>query len=255
MPSSLRELHFILWDFEGTLAVRPGRYAGALAAAAAAKDPAFHDASALIRPHLSGAFPWHGEKLSHPYGHDPDAWWHPVLSSAQKALMALGMEERLARKAAVESRNIYLDPAGWRLYPRTLETLEILSAHGWHHAILSNFAPELDGIVSGLGLADYFDQVFASGRTGYEKPSKACFAHAIASLAPGRVRWMVGDNPVADVAGGQEAGLKTILIGPDKPLSGGPSSGGWVSQLGEVPSVIIETPIAPCVSSEAQRSL
>ncbi|RYG98791.1 MAG: HAD family hydrolase [Alphaproteobacteria bacterium] len=201
---------YLLWDFEGTLAARKGRYTSALEAAAIAAGPAFAGTADFIRPFLSGAFPWHGAKLAHPWAGNADGWWSPILAAAETALLTLGMEPRLAVSVSKRSR---VDLAGWQVDTDAVEVLEHLSALGWHHAALSNFAPELPLLMEGLGLTGHFDKVFCSGRIGVEKPSPAFFRYAIASLAPGRALWMIGDNPDADIAGGQAVGLSTILVG------------------------------------------
>jgi len=227
--------HYIIWDFEGTLAVRKGRYTGALEAAAAAVDPAFAGTADRIRPFLSGAFPWHGDTLAHPWAGHADGWWSAILSAAQRALVALGMQEAIAVKVAARSRDVYLDLAGWQVDAEAVPVLQALSEQGWRHAILSNFAPELPPLVTGLGLRDHVDHVFTSGGIGLEKPSLALFRHVFDVLAPGRAVWMVGDNPHADIAGGKAAGLSTILLGPDRP-----DGGHAVLKLSGIPAIILK---------------
>ncbi len=215
MLSNQVSKNYLLWDFEGTLAARKGRYTSALEAAATAAHPTFACNADVIRPFLSGAFPWHRDELAHSWAGNAEGWWSPILAAAATALVTLGMEETLAISASKRSREIYLDLAGWQVDTDAVEVLEHLSALGWHHAVLSNFAPELPSLMDGLGLSIHFDKVFCSGQIGLEKPSAALFRYVIESLAPGRARWMIGDNPDADIAGGQAAGLSTILLGRD----------------------------------------
>jgi putative hydrolase of the HAD superfamily len=62
-----------------------------------------------------------------------------------------------------------------------------------------------------LGLRDRFVGIFNSAQTGIEKPHARAFSNVLQALKPQTV-WMVGDNPVADIAGAEAAGLPAILV-------------------------------------------
>lgn len=235
MNTSISPDRYIVWDFEGTLAVRRGRYTGALEAAAGMADPAFLGMADNIRPFLSGAFPWHRAELAHAFAGDAEGWWRAILTAAEAALMALGMDRGTAAEVAEHSREIYLDPTGWEIDPQAMPVLAQLSAAGWRHVILSNFAPELPSLVKSIGLSGYMDHVFSSGQIGLEKPSAVLFRHVARVLAPHRACWMIGDNPHADIAGGRAAGLSTILLRPE-----GPGPGLSVTELSAIPAIILE---------------
>jgi FMN phosphatase YigB (HAD superfamily) len=57
------------------------------------------------------------------------------------------------------------------------------------------------------------DSVCISGAEGFRKPDQRIFALAAeragAQLTSG---WMIGDNPQADIAGGRDAGLRTVWL-------------------------------------------
>lgn len=231
---------YIIWDFEGTLATRKGRYTGALERAAEQLDPAFVGSADRLRPHLSGAFPWHGPKLAHPHANDPEGWWAVILGAARKALIVNRMAPDLIDTVLIASRRIYLDPAGWECDPDAFTTLQALTERGWSHAVLSNFAPELSDLVTALGFASHVDHVFCSGRIGLEKPAPALFAHIKDALRPGKACWMIGDNPVADIDGGRGAGLATIHIAPS---GAGAASGLSAQRLREITKLIPMVPI------------
>jgi putative hydrolase of the HAD superfamily len=46
---------------------------------------------------------------------------------------------------------------------------------------------------------------------GIEKPNSAIFAHALDVSNAGADVWMVGDNPIADVQGAEQVGIRAIL--------------------------------------------
>lgn len=63
-----------------------------------------------------------------------------------------------------------------------------------------------------LGLADYFSGYMISADIGFEKPRPEIFRQAIAMAGNPEICYMVGDNPVADICGAKEAGMRTILV-------------------------------------------
>lgn len=74
----------------------------------------------------------------------------------------------------------------------------------------------------GAGIAPFFDGLFISAEIGAEKPSPAFF-DAIFARFPALVRAetvMIGDSLTSDIAGGQAAGLRTVLFDPTGQKSG-----------------------------------
>ena len=78
--------------------------------------------------------------------------------------------------------------------------------------ILSNHVPELPALVAALGLDDLVESIFTSAVIGYDKPHPEAFRHALRASGDPASRWMVGDNPVADVAGAEALGIPAVLI-------------------------------------------
>jgi putative hydrolase of the HAD superfamily len=72
--------------------------------------------------------------------------------------------------------------------------------------------PELPALVGALGLEDLIDGVYTSAAIGYDKPHPEAFRHALRESGDPARRWMVGDNPVADVKGAQALGIPALLI-------------------------------------------
>jgi putative hydrolase of the HAD superfamily len=202
----------IIWDFEGTLAVRPGRFASALIAAA-------QDVAGVtlplktIRPLLSPGFPWHGAELTHSFAGDDDAWWRNLLDLSELVLQRFGLSPAVAAEASRRSRSIYLDIFSWQRIEGATELLDTLASRGWTNVIMSNFAPELDTVVAGLGFDRWVAMMFSSGRVGFEKPHPEYFRFVQRSLGDIHPVWMIGDTVTADIVGGNAAGLRTILIG------------------------------------------
>ncbi|NUT39329.1 MAG: HAD family hydrolase [Thermoactinospora sp.] len=98
--------------------------------------------------------------------------------------------------------------------PAVLAGLDRLRAAGWAVGIATNgMADNQTGKIRRTGLAERVDGWAISGAEGVRKPEARLFEIAAercgAGLAGG---WMVGDDPVKDVAGGRGAGLRTIWI-------------------------------------------
>lgn len=64
----------------------------------------------------------------------------------------------------------------------------------------------------GVGLNDVIEIVFTSASSGYEKPHPEAFRHALEICGQPSQRWMVGDNPIADVEGAEAVGIPAVLV-------------------------------------------
>lgn len=98
--------------------------------------------------------------------------------------------------------------------PAVLDGLDRLRAAGWAVGIATNgMADNQTGKIRRTGLAGRVDGWAISGAEGVRKPEARLFEIAAGrcggSLEGG---WMVGDDPVKDVAGGRGAGLRTIWV-------------------------------------------
>ena len=206
----------VLWDFDGTLAFRDGRWRGCLVEALDEVAPGHGVIAADVKPGLRDGFPWHRPESGHPELSTPDAWWDALQPLFVKAYVGAGVEARLAALAASRVRAHYIDASRWTVFPDTVPALEELAAAGWIHVIVSNHVPELDGLLHGLGLGRHFAAVVNSSLVGWEKPHRRIFEVALELAGyPERV-WMVGDNPVADVGGARALGIPGILVGPGR---------------------------------------
>jgi len=203
----------VLWDFDGTLAFREGMWSGCLVEVLDQHEPGHVHCADDFRPSLRDGFPWYTPDVPHPDLGNPDRWWEPIEKLLARAYVRVGYESERARRLARLARLHFVDPHhGWRLFKDTGPTLERLRKEGWRHVVLSNHVPELPAIVDALGLGDLIDAVVNSAQTGYEKPHAEAFAAGRRAAGDPDEIWMVGDNPVADVAGAEAAGIPAILV-------------------------------------------
>ena len=207
----------LIWDFDGTLAFRPGNWTGVVCDVVAAERPDLGMTPARLRPYLQSGFPWHTPDVVRPLC-SADQWWDdllPVLAAAVQA--ATGLDRIESRRLANGVRTAYTDADGWRLFDDAVPVLTTLRDRGWGHIVLSNHMPELPQLVTALGLGDLILEVYSSGRTGVEKPHRKAFETVFARHPAARDGWMIGDSWRADVQGALAAGLRAILVRSEHP--------------------------------------
>jgi len=202
----------VFWDFDCTLAHRPGKWSGAVVDVLRAQGWESCPEVEAVRPYLRSGFPWHRpEEVRSPAS--ATSWWGDLEPSFRRAYRELlGVDVQTAARWASMVRETYLDLSGWQVFEDTTSTLAQARSLGWSSWILSNHVPELEQLVEGLGLRSLVEGVISSGITGVEKPNVRAFQHALQSVPPGSMVWMVGDDPVCDVAGAEAAGIPAILV-------------------------------------------
>lgn len=207
MPQKAKKL--ILWDFDGTLAYRPGGWAGALAAVLRQSAPEVKADEESIRPFLQSGFPWHAPENAHP-NLSADEWWDELTPLFARAFRGAGAKNGI--DLAQKVRAVYADPSAWKLHDDVLPVLATLKKQGWTHVLLTNHVPELPALLKHLGLDKSFARVFNSAETGYEKPNGHAFRQVLDWAGPTEDVWVIGDSYTGDVVGAREAGLKAILV-------------------------------------------
>ena len=210
-------VRFLIWDFDGTLGYRAGRWASALHTVLQEARPGQDFDRELLGAQLRGGFPWHTPEVPHPELSSPDLWWDALIPVFVGAFEVGGLAPSTSKELAGKVRGAYVDPRHWKLFDDAVPALRGLSSRGWTHLILSNHVPELPGILHNLGLDGYLHQVFNSAESGYEKPHPRAFDGVLEAVVGADAAWMVGDNPEADVRGAGAVGLPAILVrGPKR---------------------------------------
>ena len=204
----------ILWDFDGTLARRSGgtNISGCMVETLDEHEPNHEVDVELIRPFVRSGFPWNSPERAHPHLSTTASWWEHVEPILARGFEGVGFAPERAKTLGKLARERYVDVQHWEIFPDTIPALSTLRDLGWRHLILSNHVPELPSIVTGLGLASYFEALVNSAETGYEKPHPEAFAIARRAAGTPSTLWMVGDNPTADIAGAEAVGITAILV-------------------------------------------
>ena len=101
----------LLWDFDDTLAHRPGKWGGAMMDALAAWDPTHGVTREAVRDQLQQGFPWHTPEVAHPELDDAEAWWDHMRALLARAFIGAGAPAAQAPALVEDARARYLDPA------------------------------------------------------------------------------------------------------------------------------------------------
>ena len=106
----------------------------------------------------------------------------------------------------------FADPQLWRVYDDVPPQLQAWRKQGLRLAVVSNFDQRLHGLLAGLELTPWIEQVVVSSRAGAAKPSAQPFQHALEALDLSAEQvWHVGDSP-EDAAGAAAAGIRCLIV-------------------------------------------
>lgn len=121
-------------------------------------------------------------------------------------------DEALARKMAIDFLQIL--PTKNNLFPYTREILSYLTnKHYSLHLVTNGFEEVQHNKLKHANLSSFFKVVTTSEASNSLKPQKEIFEHALREAgAKKEESIMIGDNPEADIQGGINAGLDTILV-------------------------------------------
>ncbi|MDL2294887.1 HAD family hydrolase [Ruminococcaceae bacterium OttesenSCG-928-D13] len=204
----------LFWDFHGTLTKPDVVWFDVAMEAAAELAPHRPLTAETLNANLSrNCLPWFtipDRDARHLTA--PGAWWAHSEAEFEKMFQRCGFTHAEAETLAPALREKVLQPARYQLFGDAVLTLKTLKARGYKSYILSNNFPELPEIVTALGLDSLFEQVLVSARIGYDKPRPEIFAHARVAAGQPQNPWMIGDNPVDDIAGGAAAGFTTVAV-------------------------------------------
>ncbi len=126
------------------------------------------------------------------------------------------------------------------LKPGALALLDGLAARGIRLGLLTNGSGARQrGKLARFDLARRFEAIRIEEEAGFGKPEPAAYLSLLALLdAPPEAAWMIGDDPVWDVAAPARLGLTAIFYceAPEAPTPSGAAA--RVSALGEIPALL-----------------
>lgn len=145
-----------------------------------------------------------------------------------ETLVAVGVPPgSLTERRCLESYRWGAAP-GSVVFPDVVDALKLMRSHGIRFGIVTNaFQPMWlrDVELEEHGLLEFFPECrISAADVGYLKPHPSIFEFALECLGTKPEETIfIGDNPVADIAGGQSAGMQTILrvTHPSPPMLSG----------------------------------
>lgn len=200
----------IFWDFDGTLVHSNSLWSTTVFNSLKYVVPDTDIKFADIRKCMATGFTWHNPEKDYSdlVG---DKWWQFMNNKICHDYMSLGVEEKDAVNAASLVRNNIKRAENYTLYSDAVTTLEKSIEKGNKNILLSNNYPDLIVVLSKLNIKTLFDSIVVSAEYGYDKPRRELFDIA-KSLCPDEEYIMVGDNVKADIIGGNDAGIRTVLV-------------------------------------------
>lgn len=198
----------IFWDSDGTLLYGNESFKCSLIRALDIYGYSVDEK--LIKQFLLGACSWNKPEEDHG-DLNGEEWWERLLGGLRAFCEEQGVSpsDAIAVCSAFRSNVVSYE---YEAYPDAKCVLQHFKAKGYENYIISNNFPELGEVFVRLGLDEEISGYVLSASVGYEKPKKEIFEYAVLNAGNPEVRYMIGDNPVADYEGGLKAGLKPILV-------------------------------------------
>lgn len=198
----------IFWDCDGTLVY--GNESFKCSLMRAFEELGYSVNEDEVREFFRGVCSWYVPEKDHS-DKNGEQWWKELLGEIRAFCKNHGVTDSDAR-AVCNSFREKVVTYEYEAYPDAKKVLSHFKEMGYENYIISNNFPELGEIFKRLGLDDLISGCLPSASVGYEKPRKEIFEYAISSAGNPEIRYMIGDNPVADYQGGLHAGMTPILV-------------------------------------------
>jgi putative hydrolase of the HAD superfamily len=150
-----------------------------------------------------------------------DAFW---LKLAFDWMNELGRPKELATKLVEAAPDLLYSESSeiFRLYDDIVDTLDALDSLGIRTGVISNWDYSLHRVLKAHKIHHRFEHVIASLEEGVEKPDPRLFHLVLAKFGVTPAEAVhVGDDPLDDFRGAQDAGMRAYLIDRRHPQSNG----------------------------------
>ncbi|MHB8962989.1 MAG: HAD family hydrolase [Saccharofermentanales bacterium] len=201
----------LFWDFDGTLVHSNSLWSNSVFSVLQRACPDCPASFENIRFYMKEGFTWHTPESDFAHLTD-DRWWEFMVARFSHIYQQFGIPGSEADRIARLVKPEILHTENYTLYDDAIPILETSVKRGYRNLIVSNNYPELQEVMAGLDLADYFEDFIISGKVGYDKPRKEIFDIALQSAGYPDQCFMIGDNPIADIFGANQAGIRSVLV-------------------------------------------
>ena len=202
----------LFWDFDGTLVYCHHLWSGSVYRVLWDYEEAADVSPEQFFPLRAHGYPWEEPDEEAFRYQTSEGLWAYMHDRFERDFLTLGLMPEHAKEAAGKVRAHILNPRYYYLYEDTRKTLALCRQMGWENHLLSNNYPELPATMKALNLWDLFDTVTVSALDACSKPGPRIFETAREKAGHPAYCVMIGDNPQADIRGGKQAGMKTILV-------------------------------------------
>ena len=201
----------ICWDFDGTLVYSESLWSSSVLTALNETDNNHNILLDDIRKYMATGFTWHTPDKDH-HTLTGENWWKYMNNHFYNIYLNLGVIPSIANEACNKIRNVIKRKENYSLYQDTVETLKTAKERDYKNIILSNNYPDLIEVIEQLGMYHLFNNFVISAIVGYDKPRNEIFEFAKDLYPHSKEFFMVGDSIPADIIGGKNSKMKTILV-------------------------------------------
>lgn len=150
------------------------------------------------------------------YAEQPEEFWR---NHARRQLLAYGISPSQAAELAPEVQRYLAEEFRPENYvpPDVPESLSLLKSKGYHLSLLSNRSAPCDEELQQMGLLEFFEFTIVAGEVEAWKPDRRIFQHALERIGSRAENTLyVGDNYFADIIGSRRAGMRQVLLDPER---------------------------------------
>lgn len=144
-------------------------------------------------------------------------WWHDLI--LQTFHQAGVRDAQAVASTANQLCEDFSSPSAWKMLEGAESTLRECQKRGLRMAVVSNFDNQLEDLLVGFNLREYFNFVLTSRATGWSKPDPRIFHEALrlAHVEPAMAAH-IGDNYHCDYKGARAVGMHSFLLVGSEPL-------------------------------------
>ena len=199
----------LFWDFDGTLSYPNKSFTSALYWALCQNGYPINEGEA--ETFMDRFYSWKTPQIDYA-DQTMDLWWNVHFDKIRSFCVGQNIPEPDIAGICADCRKKLIDVSNYELYDDTAATLEACGRMGFQNYLITNNYPEIIDNLKKLNIAQYFTDYIVSSHIGYDKPRKEFFDYARNLAGNPTIGYVIGDNPVADILGGQEAGFVTIAV-------------------------------------------
>lgn len=199
----------LYWDFDGTLSYPNRSFSNALYLSLSENGFALNEAETA--KFLDTFYSWKTPQIDYA-DQTNDLWWYTHFEKIRNFCASKNIPASAIDTICANFKKKLIDVSNYQLYDDTLATLEACNRMGFKNYLITNNYPEIIDNIIKLNIAHCFSDYIVSSHIGYEKPRKEFFEYARKVAGNPATGYVIGDNPVADILGGQEVGFITIAV-------------------------------------------